>query len=167
MNSVTFSKLQSTKTRELPDILKNWKNYNEKSIVLTYLEAKRRNIPFADDMQNDVNEFLAAKQLSETEMQKLFNIENGVDSYDEFFRKMTTPVITEESERLKKLKIQQHQKAFKKEKEDGAKDILIGGIVFVVGVIICIATLKSGKGYITYGAIIYGLFRLINGLTKL
>ena len=67
-----------------------------------------------------------------------------------------------DEEAAKKLIADGEDKLMDTERAAANKDILYGAIWLVVG----IAITFSGVGFITYGAIIYGLFRLFKGLSN-
>ena len=166
MKSVSILQISQTKTREVPAIINDWKNYETNSVILAFCETKRRKIPLTEEVQQSFQDFLASNKATEDELLNQFLQENEAISYDDLFKKETTPVVTEESVILKKIKNQQYQKAYEAEKMGGGNDILWGAVIFGIGCIVTIATLQNGSGYVTYGAIIFGFIKMVKGFIK-
>ena len=162
-----FNAIKATKTTDVVAIIKDWQAYDSGSILLAVMESKRRQVVLNEEYQNYLHDFEAQKRATIPEMERQFCETNQVSSYMEFFGKQTQPVETEESLQLRKARIEYGNLLAEKEKKGGTKDLIIGCIFFFVGGAITLATLSSGTGYITFGAIIFGLIRIVSGLSKL
>src|SRR5690606_21916809 len=113
-----------------------------------------------------LNEFSNFHHQSLNEMAAEFFQQNGVENYNQYFDKISNPVLTEEQMKMKELRKMQMDQVYEKEKRGGTKDMIIGGVALTVGVIITLSTLNSGSGLITYGAIIFGVSKIAQGLYK-
>ncbi|SMC65590.1 hypothetical protein [Moheibacter sediminis] len=166
MKNKSLKDLLQLKSRELPAILLNWKEYDQQTVLITYLDCTRRQMEFTDEISTSLNEFSTFHNKSLNQMAEEFFNENSVENYNQYFDKITNPVLTEEQKSLKEFRRIQIDKAYEKERRGGTKDIVIGGIVLVVGTVITLATLSSGSGLITYGAILFGVVKIAQGLYK-
>ena len=166
MKNKSLKDLLQLKSRELPSILLNWKEYDKQTILLTYLDCTRRQMELTEEVSTCLNEFSNFHHQSLNEMAAEFFQQNGVENYNQYFDKISNPVLTEEQMKMKELRKMQMDQDYEKEKRGGTKDMIIGGVALTVGVIITLSTLNSGSGLITYGAIIFGVSKIAQGLYK-
>ncbi|RZJ50080.1 MAG: hypothetical protein EOO19_04055 [Chryseobacterium sp.] len=71
MNKTLLEILQ-TKNAGLSEVLINWKNYNDDTIILSLSELKKRNIPINDQIQNLISDFEVSKGKSVSEIESEF-----------------------------------------------------------------------------------------------
>ncbi|WP_300671500.1 hypothetical protein [Soonwooa sp.] len=167
MKSLSIKGITGVRTRDIPNILSNLQEYDNDAIAIALCETKRREAPLPEETQKIVDSFLATNNVSESEFIQQFLQKNGADSYDDLFAKETYEPETPESQLRKQIALAQYEAHYKKEQASGRTDIVIGGVIFAVGLIITIVTLQSGGGVIAYGAIFVGFVKMARGFTKI
>lgn len=166
MKNKSLKDLLQLKSRELPAILLDWREYDQQTVLLTYLDCNRRQMELTDEVSTSLNEFSSFHGRSLDQMAEEFFSENSVENYSQYFDRITNPVLTEEQKKLKEFRKVQMDQVYEKEKRRGTTDLVIGGIALVIGTVITLTTLSSGSGMITYGAIIFGVVKIAQGLYK-
>lgn len=167
MKILQLHQIINTKSSELFSIISDWEQYSAESVLLAYLDSKRRQMNMSDDVQRKLTEFTDSQHATLDTLTIQFCEKNNVNSYLEFFNQQTTPVETEASLRNKQIKNEYYRQQYINSKSTASKDLLIGGLIFFIGCVVTLATMSSGKGgIIAYGAIIFGFIRMIGGLIK-
>ena len=153
----------------MSEVLVNWKNYDQKTVILSVAELKKRNITFNEQMEFLISDFSQNVGKSYEEIENEFFEKNGVQNYAEYISKNTKfPEKTDEErlylEQLRKLRIAQ---IAQQEQKQSKNDVLYGGLWLAVGLIVTIVSLSNGNGgIIAYGAVIFGGIQFFRGLSK-
>jgi len=165
----TLLEITQTKNTGLSEVLVNWKNYDQKTVILSVAELKKRNIPFNEQMEFLISDFSQNVGKSYEEIENEFFEKNGVQNYAEYISKNTKfPEKTDEErlylEQLRKLRIAQ---IAQQEQKQSKNDVLYGGLWLAGGLIVTIVSLSNGNGgIIAYGAVIFGGIQFFRGLSK-
>lgn len=167
MKTLQLHQIINTKSSELFSIISDWEQYSTESVLLAYLDSKRRQMNMGEDEQKKFTEFIDSQHTTLDILIEEFCKKNNVNNYIELFALKTTPVETEASLRNKQLKNEYYKQQYNNSKSAASKDLLIGGLIFFIGCVVTLATMSSGSGgIIAYGAIIFGFIRMIGGLIK-
>lgn len=168
MNKIlTVTELSGTKNTNLSEIIYNWQDYEEDTLVSSVLEYKKRNLVQSELFLSKISEIEISKSQSISQLEKKYLEKNGVETYLELKKKMEDNP-TEEEKRRKQLHQAYREVAFHQEsaaKGNSSKDIIFGSLWFLGGGIVTLISLSSGKGgVIAYGAIIFGAIQFGRGV---
>jgi len=165
----TLAQISSSKGFQLSEILVSWQYYTEETVILAYLEIKRRGIQINEEIEKLITAFSEAlgKPISQLETE-LFETKN-VANYQEYYQSLPkfSETVNDESKRLEKLRRDQMFQREVIEKKQANKDILYGGLWFGGGLVVTLVSVASGKGGpIAYGAVLLGGIQFFRGLMK-
>jgi hypothetical protein len=158
--------LLSLKTYQLTSIIQNWKDFETDTIILTYLDLQRRQLNFSDEINSHLNEFISSQNKTMDQLTSDYLSKKNANNYAEYFDSIVNRPLTDQEKLIKEYNKVIAHKNYQKERDNGIKDIIIGSVVLVIGGVITIATLQSGSGYLTYGAIIFGFAKIAQGIYR-
>lgn len=165
----TLLEITQTKNTGLSEVLVNWKNYDQKTFILSLAELKKRNVPVNEQIESLISDFSRNAGKPYEEIEKEFFETNGTKDYAEYVSENTkVPEKTDDEklylEQLRRLRIAQIEQ---QEQKQAKNDVLYGGLWFAGGLIVTIISLSNGNGgIIAYGAVIFGGIQFFRGLSK-
>jgi hypothetical protein len=165
----TLLEITRTKNMGLSEVLVNWKNYDQATVLLSVAELKKRNVPVNGQMESLISDFSQNVGKPFEQMEKEFFEMKGVKNYTEYVAANTQVLEKSDEERLyleqlRKIRIAQIQQQDQKQAKN---DVLYGGLWFAGGLIVTIISLSNGHGgIIAYGAVIFGGIQFFRGLSK-
>ena len=165
----TLLEITQTKNTGLSEVLVNWKNYDQKTFILSLAELKKRNVPVNEQIESLISDFSRNAGKPYEEIEKEFFETNGTKDYAEYVSENTkVPEKTDDEklylEQLSRLRIAQIEQ---QEQKQAKNDVLYGGLWFAGGLIVTIVSLSNGNGgIIAYGAVIFGGIQFFRGLSK-
>jgi hypothetical protein len=165
----TLLEISQTKNAGLSEVLVNWKNYDQETVILAISELKKRNIPFNDEMQNLLSGFTQYNGKSVTELEQRFFLDKGVSNYEEYYQAKINVLEKSDEEKLllDQLRRERIHQLGQLEKKQAGKDVLYGALWLGGGLVVTLISLSNGRGgVIAYGAIIFGGIQFFRGLMK-
>lgn len=165
----TLLEISQTKNAGLSEILINWKNYNDDTIILSLSELKKRNVPLNDQIQGVISDFASSKGKTIADIENDFFESKNVKDYSEYCHSKRFVFEKSDEEKLYHEKIQRERvvQLEQFEKKEASKDVLYGGLWLAGGVIVTLISVSNGNGgIIAYGAIIFGGIQFFRGLIK-
>lgn len=165
----TLLEISQTKNAGLSEVLVNWRNYNQETVILAVSELKKRNIPFNDEMQGLLKDFAQYNGKSIAELEQEFFQDKGVSNYDEYYQSKINILEKSDEEKLllDQLRRERIHQLGQLEQKQAGKDVLYGALWLGGGLIITLISLSNGRGgVIAYGAIIFGGIQFFRGLMK-
>ncbi|GEN76827.1 hypothetical protein [Chryseobacterium hagamense] len=165
----TLLEITQTKNIGLSEVLVNWKNYDQATVLLSVAELKKRNVPINGQMESLISGFSENAGKPFKQLEKEFFEMKGVKDYTEYAAANTQVLEKSDEERLyleqlRKLRMAQIQQQNQKQAKN---DLLYGGLWFAGGLIVTIISLSNGHGgIIAYGAVIFGGIQFFRGLSK-
>lgn len=166
---INLNQIYRCKSYELSDVVMNPSQHSLEAFILAFSEIKRRGIPINVEMQTSIGRFTAEQSKSiETMEQEVFQ-SKGLKNYNEYFEAMTAAntVKSEDQIHLDSLRKELRIKQQEAEKQQAKRDVWIGGLWFVGGLIVTLISLANETGgIIAYGAVIFGGIQFFRGLSK-
>lgn len=165
----TLAQISNSKSFQLSEILVSWQYYTEETVILAYSEIKRRGIQINEEIEKLITAFAVAQGKPIDQLEAEFFESKNVENYQEYYNSLPqfSETVNEENKKLEKLRRDQAFQREVYEKKQANKDILYGGLWFVGGLAITLASLASRKGgFIAYGAVIFGGVQFFRGLMK-
>lgn len=165
----TLLEITQTKNAGLSEVLVNWKNYDQATVILSVAELKKRNVPVNGQMESLISDFSQNVGKPFGQIEKEFYEMKGVENYTQYASANTNVLEKSDEERLhleqlRRLRLAQMQQQDQKQAKN---DVLYGGLWFAGGLIVTIISLSNGNGgIIAYGAVIFGGIQFFRGLSK-
>ncbi|WP_294217004.1 hypothetical protein [uncultured Chryseobacterium sp.] len=163
----TLLEISQTKNSGLAEVLSDWKNYDDETVLLCFSELKRRNVPINEQMQHLMTAFAIHKGVPLSEVESDFFNGKGFSSYEEYYHTQIQVLEKRDEDRayvqqMRRERIVQLEEINKKQAK---KDVLYGGLWFAGVLLVTLISLSSGHGgIIAYGAVIFGGIQFFRGL---
>lgn len=91
MEILTLKRISNMDSPALTAVIDYWKDYDPKSVLLSYAELKKRNYPIPERLTKKQNEFCAKNNYNNIDsFLNAYLKENGFNSYEEYFDKEVT-----------------------------------------------------------------------------
>lgn len=110
MKSKSLREVVLTDSPALTAVISYWKEYDKDSVILSYLELKRRNYEIQGNIEKKLTDFSAQHQKELSELISEYKKENDFENYDDYYSNFKSLL---DSEKLASKIIEQEKKSKK------------------------------------------------------
>lgn len=99
MKSKSLLDVAKTDSLALTAVITYWKDYDKNTVILSYLELKRRNFNIEPNIQKKLNDFLQKQGESIEESVAIFKKEKNIENYEEYYSEAKTIIDAENAKK--------------------------------------------------------------------